>query len=1490
MYMYMETSGGTAGDSVDLVSPPILIDSLLSTVELGYHYFMHGATMNQLKVLVDTNGVENLLATYVGQQQLNQTDPWNFDSRFLNGYNGKSVQIIFRGFNSSGFTADIAVDDISIDPVLPIDAGVTDILSPSGALCPGVITPIVEVRNFGSTQLDSVVVYWDVNGVLDSVTYIGTVAPGARFPVTLGNVNIVSGQIYNVNFFTGDINGQPDQFPGNDALVLNGLRTGLSGTVTVDASQPASGTNFQTFASLAATLNNYGMCGNATVNVANGTYNESFYLDNVPGLDASNTLTIDGGDSSLTILTHNASVDAATITLDGSDYVTIQNMTVQMTAPTSNGASILLVGETNNNTIQNCVVRYNTNSTFFSSAAIAASGTNNSATTNYTQSASFNTIANNRIIGGNHGIRLNGDFNLINKVGNQIVNNEIDSTWTYGIYIYGQDSLLIEGNDVNALTRGNLFGDGIYIIYAANTAIKGNLVLAEDWSFYWTNTAASVVAQVDGFNEMSNNMIVSNTDYAVYLVGVDSINIWYNSFQSFGTFPTLFMNTFTTFPVTEVDMRNNILAADAGVALDMGGMTDTVYSKCDNNDYYTATGTTLIDINGITYPDLASWQTAVPLLNISSLEGSPQFLSRTDLHVIGSFVNDSGDASVPINIDIDGEVRPSVNGTNVDIGADEFDPPTCPPVTFINTFNPTLDSITITWGGAALVDYQYSIVPVGSPIGAGVLTTLDSLRVGGLTPSTTYDLYVRIICGRGDTSLWLGPSTFSTAIGIPYFEDFETFPAGIIGNPYPKGWTSTGVVANPRWESEDANNGLNENSFGTGPVWDHTFFGGPTNGIYMFMETSGGIVGDTADFVSPPVFVDSSQNVFELSYWYFFHGANISGMDVLVRAGGVETLLSTITGQQQLNQATDPWIKDSVLVSGYAGQSIQIIFRGTNVACCSGDIAIDDVSLDIVAPLDAAPIVLTEPIDDSLQCYTAAENVTVRVFNGGTQAIDFTTDPMDVDVDVSGSITQTLSVTINTNALNGGLPLASGNSLDVTLGTIPMTATGNYSFVISIDLTGDGNSTNDTLIRNITVLPVSGGTITSSDTICPGDTATLTTTGFYGSIQWQEFDGTNWVDITGATGTSVQVSPANSTDYRVQACGTQNSAAYTLTILNIPAPTIVYNSNNIVVCDSVGTDTLIAGSTIPGVTFNWYASATGDSLIQQGDTLLFTDTARAGIGNAPTDTFYVSASTGAGVDSVDAHPFVGGNGCGAGNMFNVQSNINLGINAFGINSNDPASTAMTVEVWTKAGTYDGFQTNQAAWTLVATVNTVSAGPGNVTLVPLPSPFRLNANALTGMYLNFNAAYSNVATGTPYSNADLTITIGDGLCTPFAGVNTGRAWNGRIYYGGGCEGPRTMVVGEINCNVVGVDELTSLEAFSVYPNPSNGLFTITMNTNTDEDYNLNIRDIQGKQVYSEVISVNGEYRRELDLSTLAKGVYYLQIQDGENSKVEKLIIQ
>ncbi|MEX2380523.1 MAG: T9SS type A sorting domain-containing protein, partial [Vicingaceae bacterium] len=108
-------------------------------------------------------------------------------------------------------------------------------------------------------------------------------------------------------------------------------------------------------------------------------------------------------------------------------------------------------------------------------------------------------------------------------------------------------------------------------------------------------------------------------------------------------------------------------------------------------------------------------------------------------------------------------------------------------------------------------------------------------------------------------------------------------------------------------------------------------------------------------------------------------------------------------------------------------------------------------------------------------------------------------------------------------------------------------------------------------------------------------------------------------------------------------------------------------------------------------------------------------------------------------------------------------------------------------------------------------------------------------------------------------------------------------------GGGCESERVQVVGEIDC-LVGMDEVSSIEGFNIYPNPSNGLFTMNLNTKQAENFNLIVRDVQGKLIYEEGISVNGAYRKDIDLSGLAKGVYYLHIQNDVTSKVEKLIIQ
>ena len=62
--------------------------------------------------------------------------------------------------------------------------------------------------------------------------------------------------------------------------------------------------------------------------------------------------------------------------------------------------------------------------------------------------------------------------------------------------------------------------------------------------------------------------------------------------------------------------------------------------------------------------------------------------------------------------------------------------------------------------------------------GARIVTSNNPHTITGLNPSTSYDFYVRSICGPADTSLWSHvPGMFNTLQNpatIPYFYDFET--------------------------------------------------------------------------------------------------------------------------------------------------------------------------------------------------------------------------------------------------------------------------------------------------------------------------------------------------------------------------------------------------------------------------------------------------------------------------------------------------------------------------------------------------------------------------------------------------------------------------------------------------------------------------------------------------------------------------------------------
>lgn len=148
--------------------------------------------------------------------------------------------------------------------------------------------------------------------------------------------------------------------------------------------------------------------------------------------------------------------------------------------------------------------------------------------------------------------------------------------------------------------------------------------------------------------------------------------------------------------------------------------------------------------------------------------------------------------------------------------------------------------------------------------------------------------------------------------------------------------------------------------------------------------------------------------------------------------------------------------------------------------------------------------------------------------------------------------------------------------------------------------------------------------------------------------------------------------------------------------------------------------------------------------------------------------------------------FAGGNGC-SGNMFDVTTTSNP-LTVQSIELHIDSTSLVDAYIYTRPGTYDGFSTNSAGWTLVDSGPLTGAGSGTGTLWDI-NDFILPGSATTALFVGLdtnNIDYSNQTAGTLLtSDANLSIFAGVGKCAdpdPFAASdNNGRAWNGTINY-------------------------------------------------------------------------------------------------------------
>lgn len=116
-------------------------------------------------------------------------------------------------------------------PSLAYDAQVQSITSPNGTICIGSASPIIVLKNNGTTTLTSVTINYQIDGgATTSYAWTGSLVTGASTNVTMPVITIAAGaHTYTATIVTGSLNGsQTDLNTANNALTSN--YTGSGGT------------------------------------------------------------------------------------------------------------------------------------------------------------------------------------------------------------------------------------------------------------------------------------------------------------------------------------------------------------------------------------------------------------------------------------------------------------------------------------------------------------------------------------------------------------------------------------------------------------------------------------------------------------------------------------------------------------------------------------------------------------------------------------------------------------------------------------------------------------------------------------------------------------------------------------------------------------------------------------------------------------------------------------------------------------------------------------------------------------------------------------------------------------------------------------------------------------------------------------------------------------------------------------------------------------
>jgi len=313
--------------------------------------------------------------------------------------------------------------------------------------------------------------------------------------------------------------------------------------------------------------------------------------------------------------------------------------------------------------------------------------------------------------------------------------------------------------------------------------------------------------------------------------------------------------------------------------------------------------------------------------------------------------------------------------------------PTCAKPTLLNAVSVASTTASIAWTSTAS-SWEIAYGEAGFDIATAtpIATTTNPHTLNGLTPGTTYDVYVRTVC-TGENSVWTNKITFTTSClpisTLPHSEGFESMS------------TATGFDCWTVKKNTAAQGGLNGASLAD-PSDDSWFVCEPTSFTTVIRIHNGqrsaaiGYAATDFNWLISPDFILPATGNYDVKYylWYFSSLADdwITKFNTQIYVDGAWTSLATFDSEASNDSL---WANQHVhSLAAYQNKTIKIgfVFEYND----GFELAIDDFSIDFSSGIDNATskviTVYPNPANETIN-FNNVEGKNIVIYNALGQVV-----------------------------------------------------------------------------------------------------------------------------------------------------------------------------------------------------------------------------------------------------------------------------------------------------------------------------------------------------------------------------------------------------------------------------------------------------------------------------------------------------------------------